>query len=148
MNALCRDYEDGKILDMLDDKQINYLSLTVFNNNNPIISYCNNSAWFGCYKDEYTKDNPPPVQKYIFSSKFNVLVWDSISLDKQSKDFIQKRNEITSVRTNVSLIYKKSEKLAVLTLGSKMSEKYLIDFLSNDVKCLYFIVNNIFNGII
>ena len=148
MNALFRDYEDGKILDMLDAKQINYLSLTVFNNNNPIISYCNNSSWFGCYKDEYTKDNPPPVQKYIFSSKFNVLVWDSISLDKQAKDFIQKRNEITSVRTNVSLIYKRPEKLAVLTLGSKMSGKYLIDFLSNDVKCLYFIVNNIFNGII
>jgi hypothetical protein len=138
---------DSKFLDLLYTKKINYLSLTIFNQGIPLISYCNHSIWLDYYKGEYNINKPPPVQKYILSSSINVLYWDSLNLDNKTEQFIKKRNEVVSVKSNISVLYHTNSHLSVLTLGSIVGGSHLIKFLDNDTKCLSFIMNNIFYAI-
>lgn len=135
---------DDKLLDLLAIKKINYLSLTVFNYDKPIISYCNHPLWFSYYKNEYNVNKPPPVQKYILSSTLDILHWDCLGLDSQTRQFIKKRNDVVGVKANISVLYQKNKKLAALTFGSKMRETHLINFLAKDIKCLSYIINNVF----
>lgn len=142
-NKLTR-LHDSKFLDFLYTRKINYLSLTIFNQRVPLISYCNHPKWLDYYKGEYNINKPPPVQKYIFSSGMNVLYWDSLNLDSKTEQFIKKRNEVVSAKANISVVYHANSHLAVLTFGSAIGGSHLIEFLDKDTKCLSFIMNNIF----
>ena len=127
------------VLDMLHTKKINYVSLNVFENNKPILFKCNHEEWLHYYEANYGT-NDSPVQKYILHSGLRVLFWDLFDLDKQTKDYIQKRNEIVSVKTNISLLYRKNKQLVALTCGSKMRQQYLINFLTKHIECLSLII--------
>lgn len=136
--------QTSNILDLLHTKKINYVSLTVFKNNLPVVFQCNHEEWLYYHKAHYNVDHQSPVQKYIISSKLNVLIWNLLNFDSQTREYIQRKNHIVDVKTNISLVYQKNEQLIAMTLGTKQSNRYLIDFINYKADCLSLIMKNLF----
>ncbi|MBP9728789.1 MAG: hypothetical protein KBD23_01425 [Gammaproteobacteria bacterium] len=135
---------ETRLFERLSEKGIDYFSLTLFKGDQPIISHCNHPQWLSLYNLEYHQPGlPPPVQKYILSSKLRVLTWDFSEIDKEARDFIQKRNEVVETTKNISVIFQKQEHLTVVTLASKKKKSHLIDFLNNDLESLLCIEKNL-----
>jgi hypothetical protein len=124
---------DEVIIKKLAQKEIGYFSFAIFNNREPIATYCNTKQWSNIYNNEYNKDKPPPVQKYILNSKAQVIMWDLIDLDKESTKFIDTRNDVVKVTKNVTLLFKRELKIISMTLGTKKDQTYLQDFLNNNM---------------
>jgi len=143
MNILQRK-QTSNILNLLHTKKIDYVSLSIFKNNVPIIFQCNHEEWLNYHTSHYGTEHHLSVQKYIISSKLNVLVWDLLNFDTQTREYIQKRNRIVDVKTNISLLYQKNEQLIAMTLGTKQNNKYLIDFVNHEADYLSLIMQHLF----
>lgn len=135
---------ERRLFERLSEKGIDYFSLTLFNKHQPIISHCNHPQWFDLYNLQYNQPRLlAPIQKYIFSSKLRVLSWDFPEINKEARDFIQKRNELVGTAKNISVLFQKQEHLTVITLGTKKTTAHLMDFLNQDLESLLFIEKNL-----
>jgi len=144
MNDALKHDREIRLFDRLSEKGIDYFSLTLFKGDQPIISHCNHPQWLELYNREYHEPGlPPPVQKYILSSKLRVLRWDFSDIDKEARNFIKKRNELVEASKNMSVIFQKQEYLTVITLGTKKKTSHLIEFLNNDLESLLCIEKNL-----
>lgn len=115
----------------IKSKGIDYFSLTLFRNKQTTLSYCNNNLWLEKYNKNYILSNGEvPVQKYILESSSKVIVWDSCTIDGAAREYINDRNKIVGVTTNVSVLVKKKEELAVITLGTKKNISHLLNFIA------------------
>ncbi len=139
---------DGKrdipVIEKLSQNQIGYFSLTLFNKNKPILSHCNHPEWLNFYREHYDVERPPPVQKYIFSSKLRVLNWDFTDIDKEARIFVKKRNDAVEASEYITLLSRKNAYLTAITLGTKLKKSHLIDFLNNDLDFLLLLEKNLF----
>lgn len=135
---------ETRILEKLSENQINYFSLTLFKNYRPVISHCNHIQWFDLYKEQYDSERPPPAQKYIFCSALRLLIWDFGEIDKETRAFIQKRNNIVEACENLTVLFRKNEYLTAITLGTKQKRSHLINFLNEDLDCLLLMEQNLF----
>ncbi len=136
--------KEMRLFERLSEKGIDYFALTLFNKHQPIISHCNHAQWLNLYNLQYYQHGlAAPIQKYIFSSKLRVLNWDFSEIDKEAKDFIQRRNELVDTARNISVLFQKQEHLTVITLGTKKKIGHLMDFLNQDLESLLFIEKNL-----
>lgn len=143
-NKKMENKSDILILEKLAENQINYFSITIFKDLKPIVSHCNHAEWLNFYRKNYDSDRPPPVQKYICSSTLRLLPWDLNDINKEAKDFIQKRNQVVEAASNLTVLFKKPPYLTAITLGTKQKNSHLINFLNEDLECLLLIERNLF----
>lgn len=126
-------------MEKIGRKEIEYFSITIFREKRTTLSYCNNNYWLKKYNKDYIlQQKYVPVQKYILGSASKLIVWDACTLDKCAKEYIKKRNSIVGVSTNISILIKKNESLAAVTLGTKKSLSYLLDFISSSEELVEF----------
>lgn len=135
---------DELVLNRLYENQVNYFSYTLFKNDKPTISHCNNSEWLGFYREKYGMDNPPPVQKYILHSRLSILPWDLVSFDSYTAEYIKARNNVVGVSNNISLVFRNNEYLSVITLGTSKGSEHLINLLNDEPRILHLIKDNFF----
>ncbi len=133
----------GNILQLLPTKVINYFSFIIFEKQQPIITYSNNQTWVNYCENYYDASIICPVQKYIFSSKLNVINWNLLTLEKLTKEYIEKRNEITGIKTNISLLYQEHSRLIAVTFGTHQDSRYLINFFNQKIDCISLIMKNL-----
>jgi hypothetical protein len=136
--------EDVQILEKLSENKINYFSLTLFKDNKPIVSHCNHTDWLHFYRENYDLERPPPVQKYIFCSKLRALTWGFAEIDKESRIFVKKRNDVVEASKYMTLLSRKNQYLTAITLGTKLNEAHLINFLNEDLDFLLLMEKNLF----
>ncbi|RYE15544.1 MAG: hypothetical protein EOP34_02850 [Rickettsiales bacterium] len=128
----------------LGSNKISYLSYTLFENSKPLMYYCSNSNWLNHYNNYYDKDiKEPPVQKHILSTKNRVIAWDLLYLDQETQEYLDKRNKVVGVKSNLSIISRKRNFISVLTIGSKEEEDFLINFSKINAKHLLEISKNL-----
>lgn len=135
------------IIEELNNHKINYFSYTLFEDNKPVIYHCNSKSWLNYYNDNYNEEyNVPPVQKYILSTKGKIIVWNLFCLDGLTKQYLDRRNQVVGVTSNLSIISRcnKLNLLSVLTIGSEKSDDYLLNFLRSNPKCLLKISRDLF----
>ena len=144
MGDLAGPREDIQILEKLSENKIDYFSLTLFKDNQPIISHCNHAEWLHFYREHYDVERPPPVQKYIFCSKLRVLTWSFSEIDKEARIFVKKRNDVVDTSEYVTLLSRKKQYLTAITLGTKLNNSHLINFLNEDLDFLLLMEKNLF----
>lgn len=137
--------EMGNVLQLLPTKVINYFSFTIFEKQQPIITYCNNKKWANYRENYYDANILCPDKKYILSSKLNVINWNLLTLEKATKEYIQKINEITGIKTNISLLYQQNSRLIAVTFGTNQDSRYLINFFNHKLDCISLIMKNLIN---
>lgn len=133
---------DDMFLEKMLHKEIDYFSITLFQNGQKILSHCNNKDWLEKYNSDYLlKQKFVPVQKYILGSASKLIIWDVCSLDKSATEYINIRNSIVGVSTNISIVLKKENALAVITLGTKRELPYLLNLINTSVDLVEFETN-------
>jgi len=133
----------ANVLQLLPTKAINYFSFTIFEKQQSIITYCNNQEWLNYCKNHYDEDIYFSVQKYILSSRLNVINWELLNLDQQTKEYIQKRNDIAGIKASISLLYQKNIRLIAVTFGTKQDSGYLINFFNYKIDYVSLIMRNL-----
>jgi hypothetical protein len=117
-----------QIFTFMKKYDIHYFSATIFQNEQVLISSCNNPQWLRIYKQKY-QHQVPPVQKYLTSLKQQIIVWDSLALDHETKEYIALRNQITDTEHYVSLLIDHGSHLTTFTFGSKNHVSEIYQFL-------------------
>lgn len=144
MNDLLKLDTEIRFFERLSEKGIHYFSLTLFQHDQAIVSHCNHPQWLDFYNRHYAQLGlAPPVQKYILASKLRVLNWNFDEIDKESRDFIQRRNEVVEASKNMSVIFQKKSNLTVITLGTQKKNSCLFNFLNHDLESLLCIEQNL-----
>ena len=133
------------VLQLLPIKTINYFSFTIFEKQQPVITYCNNQKWVNYCKNYYNNNILCLIKKYILSSKLNVINWNLLTLEKPTKEYINKRNKITGIRASISLLHHKNSRLIVVTFGTNQNSRYLINFFNHKIDCVSLIMKNLIN---
>ena len=121
-------YRNEDFLENLNDLGVSYYSYTFFKEKLPILSFSSSPEWLSIYKKNY--EPLPPVQKYILSSKLDVLLWDITEVDTEAKKFIKQRNDVVESNSNLTLFFRENSFLTAVTFGTKHGKSHLFNLLN------------------
>lgn len=116
----------------LNKNAIEYFSFCLFYNKTPAASNCNSKEWLDFYVKEFNFINSPPVQKYITSSKLNVIMWECFDIDLATRKYISMRNEVVGVNSNVTILNRKNHITNCFTFGTSRGIDYLMEFIDSE----------------
>jgi hypothetical protein len=123
-----------RFMDELLDREIPYFSYTLFNGERIYLSYSSSQEWLNIYRGLYesTLGSPPPVQKYITSSRISLLLWDSTEIDESARRYIHDRNDIVEASSNVTVVNRFMNQTTALTFSSPKDESHILKFVQRD----------------
>lgn len=124
--------EQDNLNNFLFDQKIKYFSCTVFENkkNKELISWCNNNEWIKEYVQTFK--STPPVKKYIVLKKSGLLWWDEDLYDKETNEFIQKRNDICETKMICTFVPKYKNTFSAISFGSDQGQSHLIEIIEDN----------------
>jgi hypothetical protein len=121
------------LCDSIADEQLNYVSIGIVDGKN-LFSAFTNHKWQEMYVNNYLYLHDPCFQTAIQSPNTPIF-WSSVPMrTKKSAAVVNSRLDMTQTKCGVTISVNFNDRLAVITLGTKEDEFYLLNNLQQMIE--------------